>query len=360
MNKFKVPAIFDKHYIDNLDTLNKKYSNSRIVETYGCLPHDMIGSSRVDSQLPQTQIENLKSYIEYSKEKGIEFDYIMNTTCHGDINHKDFNNILKVQIEKLIDVGVTNITVSTPYLMQYIKQNFPNINVTASINMCASSVSQVEQLENLGASRIVLDRNINRNFKLLKTISRNCKSELELLTNSLCLPFCIMHQYHNNLNSHYKEKPDEELLKVYPYAKCFSTYVSNPILMLCSGWIRPEDLNKYFELGINRFKIDGRGIPQDIVLSVVDSYMNEHFDGNLFDLMFSGRNTRRSISANLDNKELNDFLSNITDNEIDCRYCGGKNGYCKKLSKKISFDEVKKANFLKQQQCDIQNIFKKN
>ena len=73
MNKFKVPAIFDKHYIDNLDTLNKKYSNSRIVETYGCLPHDMIGSSRVDSQLPQTQIENLKSYIEYSKEKGIEF-----------------------------------------------------------------------------------------------------------------------------------------------------------------------------------------------------------------------------------------------------------------------------------------------
>lgn len=358
MNNFKIPAIFEKEYIDDLNELNHQYTNSRIIETYGCIPHDLIGSSRVDSQLPQTKIQDLTEYIKYSKDKGIEFDYIMNTTCHGDINHKEFNDILRKQIEMLIEAGVTNITVSTPYMMQYIKQNFPSIKVTASINMCASSVAQVKQLENLGSSRVVLDRNINRNFKLLNSIKNSCNSELELLANSLCLPFCIMHQYHNNLNSHYKDNPDDELLKVYPYAECFSTYISNPILMLCSGWIRPEDLKKYVEIGISRFKIDGRGIPKDIVIEVVKSYMSEYFEGNLFDLMFSGRNTRRSISAFLDNNEVNDFLSNIVDNNIDCRYCGGQNSNCKTLSKKISFNELKRSQFLQQQRQDVESIFK--
>lgn len=357
MNKFKVPAIFDKDYIDQLIELNNKYQNSKVIETYGCIPYDNVGSSRVGTQLPETTLENLKEYICYSKENGIGFNYIMNATCHGDISNIKLNEILHKQINILEKIGVENITVSTPYLLEFLKRNYPNINLIASINMCASSVSQVLQLKEMGASRIVLDRNINRNYKLLKNIISNCNVDYELLANSLCLPFCIMHQYHNNLNSHYKQGSNDEFVQCFPYAKCFSMYIENPILMLCSGWIRPEDLNNYVNLGIDKFKIDGRGIPKETILSVIEPYMNESYQGNLFDLMFSGRNTRRSISAELDNKEVDEFLTNLFEKRIDCRYCGGNNTMCKTLSKKITFNEEKRKQFLEEQKDDLNRVF---
>lgn len=357
MNKFKVPAVFDKIYIDSLKELNDIHNNSKVTETYGCLPYDKIGSSRVGTQLPQIDYEILKDYIKYSRDNGIDFNYIMNTTCHGDMSNIELNDILNKQIDLLKKAGVENITVSTPYLMEFLKKNYPEIIVDASINMCCSSISQALQLQEMGVKKIVLDRNINRNYRLLKKIKNSCNIELELLTNSLCLPFCIMHQYHNNLNSHFSKENFEEFVQCYPYAKCFATYIDNPILMICSGWIRPEDLNLYTSMDIDNFKIDGRGIPQDIVLSIIKSYMEEGYEGNLFDLMFSGRNTRKSISAYLDNREADGFIESLFNNEIDCRYCGGKNQKCKTLSKKISFDEEKRKQFLHQQKKDLESIF---
>lgn len=359
ISKFKVPAIFNKEYIDALKKLNDKYENAQIIETYGCLPNDEIGSSRVGSQLPQIDYSTLKDYILYSKKNGINFNYIMNTTCHGDLTNVELNERLYEFVKLLKNAGVTNITVGTPYLMEFFKENFPEIKITASINMCASSVSQILQLKEMGVSRVVLDRNINRNYKLLNIIKNSCDMDFELLTNSLCLPFCIMHQYHNNLNSHYEKDTDDRFVQCYPYAKCFSRYISNPILMLCSGWIRPEDLNLYIKMGIDKFKIDGRGIPMDIILSVIEPYMNEKYDGNLFDLMFSGRNTRRSISAYMDNRDADGFVEKLFNDKIDCRICGGNNPICKELTKKISFDERKRDDFLKEQKADLKKIFTK-
>lgn len=358
MNNFKVPAIFSKEYIDELVTLNNKYKDSQVIETYGCLPYGTISSSRVGAQLPNATIDILKEYISYSLEKEIDFNYIMNTTCHGNESHENLNKLFHEEIKLLLEVGVKNITASTPYLIQFLHNNYPEINIIASINMCVSSVAQVLQLQNMGVGKVVLDRNINRNYKLLKDIKRICDADLELLVNSLCLPFCIMHQYHNNLNSHYQSGTDEKLIKVYPYSECISSYVENPILMICSGWIRPEDLKEYTALGINKFKIDGRGIPQKTILEVIEPYMKNEWKGNLFDLMFSGRASRRSISAYLDNENLENFLLTLFKNKIDCRSCGGKNKKCMDIAKQITFDEEKRTEYIKENKKDSKILFK--
>lgn len=357
MNNFKVPAIFCKEYIDNLAKLNNKYKSSQVIETYGCLPYGKISSSRVGTQLPEVTIDKLKEYIAYSLEKQIDFNYIMNTTCHGNESHENLNKMLHEEIISLLEVGVKNITASTPYLIQFLHNNYPEINIIASINMCVSSVAQVLQLQNMGVGKVVLDRNINRNYKLLKEIKRNCDVDLELLTNSLCLPFCIMHQYHNNLNSHYQSGTDDKLVKVYPYSECITRYVENPIFMICSGWIRPEDLTLYTDLGIDKFKIDGRGIPQSTILEVIEPYMRNEWKGNIFDLMFSGRASRRTISAYLDNEILETFLLTLFEDKVDCRYCGGKNIKCMEIAKQITFDEEKRAEYIKENKKDTQMLF---
>ena len=69
--------------------------------------------------------------------------------------------------------------------------------------------------------------------------------------------------------------------------------------------------------------------------------MNNKYDGNIFDLLFTGYKTKKRVEAYLDNNELVDIFKNVVLSEIDCANCGGKNPYCKALSEKISFNRAK-------------------
>ena len=46
------------------------------------------------------------AYIAYSKQNGIDFNYIMNTTCHGTLSNIELNKILHKQIELLKKAGI--------------------------------------------------------------------------------------------------------------------------------------------------------------------------------------------------------------------------------------------------------------
>jgi hypothetical protein len=130
--------------------------------------------------------------------------------------------------------------------------------------------------------------------------------------------------------------------------------------MLCSGWIRPEDLVLYHKLGINRFKLDGRGVEQNTMLEVIEHYMKQEFDGNFFDLMFGGRLTRHYMSAYLSNKKLNNFIFNIAKNNIDCRFCGGRNQKCIRIANQITFNEQKRKEILQGCKNESYNMFDTN
>ena len=83
---FNVPADFRSETIDKYEELNEKYTESKVIETYGQVTIDnYIGSGRAYDLLPQVDLEALEKYIAYSRERGIGFNYTLNSTCMGNM-----------------------------------------------------------------------------------------------------------------------------------------------------------------------------------------------------------------------------------------------------------------------------------
>jgi collagenase-like PrtC family protease len=58
----------------------------------------------------------------------------------------------------------------------------------------------------------------------------------------------------------------------------------DPVELLKSPWIRPEDIRHYEALGYEHFKITERFKRTPLLLEHVMTYENRHYDGNLLDL----------------------------------------------------------------------------
>jgi hypothetical protein len=61
--------------------------------------------------------------------------------------------------------------------------------------------------------------------------------------------------------------------------------LEDPSLFIRSGWIRPDDIPVYEDIGFTRFKLTERGIPSSELLKRVKAYSARSFDGNLADLL---------------------------------------------------------------------------
>jgi collagenase-like PrtC family protease len=58
----------------------------------------------------------------------------------------------------------------------------------------------------------------------------------------------------------------------------------DPVELLKSPWIRPEDIPHYEAIGYDRFKITERFKRTPLLLENVRAYENRRYDGNLLDL----------------------------------------------------------------------------
>jgi len=78
MKYFSIPTDFKKETIDKLDQLNHSYDNAKVIETYGNITlKNFLGSGRSVELLPEIDLTGLHDYVEYSKSKGIDFNYTL-------------------------------------------------------------------------------------------------------------------------------------------------------------------------------------------------------------------------------------------------------------------------------------------
>lgn len=332
--KLCVPIIYEENYIDRLISLNNNLKNNRcmIYEVYGSLPEDMVGNLRPRFAIGHIDIVGLKECILRLHEANILFDYVINST----IMPTPFDDNFKIDfcdfIQTLVLVGIDSLTISNPYLIIMVKASFPNIRVNASICNEISTVRQVKEFDQLNADVLVLDRDINRNFYLLRKIRASTKKDLKVLCNSLCLYQCINVQYHANYTSSLSNCAIMRTKMQYdqlPYCSLYCRYKRfiDPIEHLKSQWIRPEDMHYYAEIGINEFKIDGRDRRADYILEVIAAYISQKYDGNLFHLMQSKYPAKMEEILQADNvgwkigiqnHMLTDFLQPFVNESIIC------------------------------------------
>lgn len=345
ISKLKIPAKFDdKDFLKKLNDLNERYHNSgiRVDETYGCIPISVIGNARPANELPDVSMDYLRKYIEEGKQYGIELDYTMNSVWSEGIEFSS-NGRKKVieEVDNLINLGVSRVSVSSPGILKILRNNFSNLRITVSINNCVESVHALKRWEAEGVSKIVLNRHINREFDLLKALRMQSQVELELLLNSMCNLHCSLHQYHNLINSCSSNKNGDKIGSRYPQNQCVYNMLSNPVEMICSAWIRPEDVCFYEDMGFRNFKLDGRCLKAEDILYTAEAYLSRYYEGNFFNLFdFFNDRQEQPFQLTLDNRVLDGFLEEMIKRNGNCRLCGGINAKCREIADSIVCDKV--------------------
>ncbi|MFO7963924.1 MAG: U32 family peptidase [Desulfobacterales bacterium] len=277
--KLTLAANYDPELIPKL----KPYP---VEEVYGKLPFDCVGGGRAGFMGTSLSEKKLAGYVSELERHGIHFNYLLNSSCTGNREwQRSWQKKVMRLIEKLGDMGIRRLTVSTPYMMELIKKRFPEFFVKIGIYAQVDTPRRAKFWEELGADAINLESfSINRNFPRLAAIREAVDCELQLIANHPCLPNCAMQPYHQNGFAHASDGSKGVFID-YCFLRCSEKRLADPSLYIKSAWIRPEDLHVYEALGYSTFKLIERNIPSSELLKRVVAYSQRTFQGNLAELL---------------------------------------------------------------------------
>lgn len=227
-----------------------------IKEVY--FPWDGFASGR-DEELPPEGISRFEAQSAKRQElsalhdAGIALNLLLNGNCYGadSLSRAFFLSLGDTLLELTEEFGVSSVTTTSPVIAKFIKQNFPELKVRASVNMEIGSTDGMSYLAEW-FDGYYLAREYNRNFQHIRKMKKWCDSngkQLYLLANSGCFNHCSAHHFHDNLVAHHAEivKMDN----AYDFqGVCWDYLRDRPhldVYLRITNFIRPEDIPLYEE-----------------------------------------------------------------------------------------------------------------
>jgi collagenase-like PrtC family protease len=292
--KYSIGTNFDPRLIDVIGEYDKAKS---IKNVFGKLRSDIVGGGRNSMILPNLTKKQLKDYILLCHRNQLKFNYLLNPLCMGnrELQVRSHQKIIKY-LGELADIGVDEITVNSPYLCQVIKKQFPHFKITIGLFAYIFNLQHIKYWEELGADELTLHHMINRNLRLLEdflTYTKRSGIELRLIANNLCLHDCPFQLNHGVGQSHASQKGHSSngFYLDYNVASCNNKKIQNPVKLISSEWIRPEDV-KYFEdicqkTGNHHFSIKllERTKTTEFLTRVIKAYTSRSYEGNLIEIL---------------------------------------------------------------------------
>jgi collagenase-like PrtC family protease len=280
MMKLRVGANWDIAFLDAV-------KGTSVDALFGKLPFDIVGGARPGFVLPQIKRADVEAYIKACHDRGLEFSYLLNAPCLGNLQYskKGYGQLIEL-LEWIDRSGADAVTVGIPYLIDLVRKRFPRLKIKVSTIARVNTVRKALQYEDMGVEEIIVDEHINREFKTLEAIRKAVKCNLELIVNNICLWQCPYNYEHVNHDGHASREGEEEqyCYLQYPGYLCLYRKLMDPVELLKSPWIRPEDIRHYEAVGYEHFKITERFKRTPLLLENVRVYENRRYDGNLLDL----------------------------------------------------------------------------
>lgn len=333
---------WSKEFIEQVALLNKnigRQNNIKVSEVYGSIPNDVIGSARSKDKLHNCNYGVLEEHVKLCHDKEIEVAYANNALCIGSLKSLDTKvDIFLEHLMTLDKTGIDSIILAFPFLIELTKKHFPRMKVYVSTIAHVDSTKMLKYYQEMGANKIALPIDVNRDFRLLHSLKRESGNlDLEVLMTDACIFECPYRQNHFALQSHdsveENENPQKAEVKNYPFDRCWRQLIANwPAEFLKSRWIRPEDLHIYEKIGIDKFKISGRTLPEEWILRSTKAYLSREWSGNILDIfpIIPGNYKNEGLSTyHLSNKQLDGFIDYFLQKGDRCRIdCGTECNYC--------------------------------
>lgn len=189
--------------------------------------------------------------LRWLSEEGLKFNLLFNATCYGkDSQSKAFFAKIGETVTYIQEkMGLKSITTTSPLIAKFIKENFEEIDVRASVNM---SIGTIEGMDYVGEyfDSYYLKREFNRDFDKIAELKAWCDKNgkiLYALANSGCLNNCSAHVFHDNLVSH--ESEIAAMDNGYAFEGICRKYLAKGenahALLDYTSFIRPEDVKLY-------------------------------------------------------------------------------------------------------------------
>lgn len=345
-----LPTSFTNNFITELTALNSQFAEkgSKVFELYGSFQHGAFHSARPAKYLPLINRTEFQKHVRLALDQDIRFNYLLNAPSYSNFEytHKGRQELEEL-LHYLCDSGVASVTVTAPYIVDIIKSRFPELEVVVSTIGYVGARRGISQFEEIGASRIVLDVEVNRDFQFLRHVTPISKAELEIVVNPVCLYQChfkFNHYCTAGFGGHLHKGGFGHPYNQYYLNWCYLEKLKTPGEFMRSPWVRPEDLHLYENFGLHHFKIAGRGLGSDELLNRAKYYLKGEFKGNLLALLgwphwlqFRKKNDGtklKPLEINLENDKLTGFLDFFHDTNPNCRLgCEGC-GHCDKWAAK--------------------------
>ncbi len=238
--KFSVGYQADEAWVDAL--VARRDALCDVYFAFGSMPS---GRKAITSE--ERQLEDLGRIAD----AGIPLHLLFNANCYGARSQaRSFFAEIGETIERFAaDGALTGVTTTSPLIAKFVKDNFPQLETRASVNMEIGTVEGMDYLSDV-FDGYYLKRELNRDLVAVRRIKDWCDAHgkrLYLLANSGCLNFCSSHVFHDNLVAHEAEIARED--NGYAYGGTCWKWLAKPenraMWMERTNWIAPEDVAKY-------------------------------------------------------------------------------------------------------------------
>lgn len=184
-------------------------------------------------------------------EQGLALNLLFNATCYGEHSQSRafFNKVGQTVDYLLRHTRLVSVTTASPLIARFIRENFPQLDVRASVNMGIGTVAGMDYVAEYFTS-FYLQREQNRDLAAIERLKQWCDAngkQLYLLANSGCLNHCSAHMFHDNLVAH--EAQIAAMDNGYAFRGICADYLRCPdhraALLEQTSFIRPEEVHLY-------------------------------------------------------------------------------------------------------------------
>ena len=218
---------------------------------------------------------------------GLNLNLLFNATCYGkDSQSKAFFDGVGNTVDYLSRYNLTSVTTTSLLIARFLQDNFPQLDVRASVNMGIGTEEGLDYVKDYFDS-FYLKRELNRDFRAIRQLKSWCDDHgktLYGLANSGCLNHCSAHTFHDNLVSH--EQEISQMDNGYAFEGVCRAFLKDPAnhykIIDRTGFIRPEDVELYEGL-FPALKLATRVSPNP--LRILRAYTARHYRGNMLELL---------------------------------------------------------------------------
>jgi len=271
--------------------------------------------------------EEIKNLIKICKRDWIQTTLTFNATCEGDYTwDRDYLLKLIKYIKKLQKLWLNNISLTNLLYVRFIKKAIPDIKIYSSVNCYLKTLEQALYFKKIWVDVLTIDRDINRDLKIIESIKNKTWLETQIMLNEGCIRNCPYRNTHFNIISHSvednlrnKKKRTYNLIERF---SCTPLLAENKKMIFRMPIVRPEDLI-YYKNYIDYYKIVTRWLPTKKIETMLKAYIDWFYHWNLLDIIDMSIIDYHLYVPFIDNDKLTDlnFFNDIKNCPWDCENC---------------------------------------